>query len=143
MVAAYLTPFIYLIVPHAFLLLMAATRHPLDDFLHPLDVDVSKIRSLARSLCHTFTRLAAESQDQFLPTPISESILRPSGDEEGRYGYRIYAFNLHHVIWIHYPFQIYGSSEFATKLLYLVLTTQQVSCHRHVSTYFGLRLSRT
>jgi len=33
----------------------------------------------------TFTRLAAESLDQFLPTPITDSILRPVGDEKGRY----------------------------------------------------------
>ncbi|KAJ5042369.1 uncharacterized protein L3040_004918 [Drepanopeziza brunnea f. sp. 'multigermtubi'] len=56
-----------------------------DSFLLPLQVDTSKIRSLARSLHSTFTSLAAESQEQFLPTPISDSILRPEGDENGRY----------------------------------------------------------
>jgi hypothetical protein len=65
---------------------MAMTRlpPPLDDFLRPLHVDVPKIHSLARSFCRTYTHLAAESQDQFLSTPISDSILRPSGDEKGR-----------------------------------------------------------
>jgi hypothetical protein len=64
---------------------MATTRLPLDDFLRPLHVDVPKIHSLARSFCLTYTSLAAESHDQFLSTPISDSILRPSGDEKGRY----------------------------------------------------------
>ncbi|EKD21695.1 hexokinase-1 [Drepanopeziza brunnea f. sp. 'multigermtubi' MB_m1] len=57
-----------------------------DSFLLPLQVDTSKIRSLARSLHSTFTSLAAESQEQFLPTPISDSILRPEGDENGSGG---------------------------------------------------------
>ncbi|KAE9371175.1 putative hexokinase family protein XprF [Stipitochalara longipes BDJ] len=64
---------------------MATTRLPLDDFLRPLHVDIPKVHSLARSFCRTFTRLAAESHDQFLSTPISDSILRPSGEEKGRY----------------------------------------------------------
>jgi len=63
---------------------IAMTRLPLDDFLGPLHIDVSRIHSLARSFCRTYTRLAGESQDQFLSTPISDSILRPSGNEKGR-----------------------------------------------------------
>lgn len=49
----------------------------IDEFLRPLEVDVEKIHRLARSLRDTYLKLAAESTDQFLPTPISESILRP------------------------------------------------------------------
>ena len=64
---------------------MATTNPSLDDFLRPLSIDIPKIHKLARSLCDTYTNLAKESQDQFLPTPISESLLRPAGDAEGRY----------------------------------------------------------
>jgi len=65
---------------------MATPRQPspLEDFLQPLAVDVRTCHSLARSLSDTFTRLAKESQEQFLPTPISDSILRPEGDAVGR-----------------------------------------------------------
>ncbi len=58
---------------------------PLDAFLQPLSVDVEKIHNLARSLRDTFLKLALSSRDQFLPTPISDKILRPEGDESGRY----------------------------------------------------------
>ncbi|KAG4429905.1 hypothetical protein IFR05_014611 [Cadophora sp. M221] len=70
---------------------MATTRQSLDSpsssssFLAPLSISTAKIHSLARSLCSTFTSLAANSQEQFLPTPISDSVLRPEGDESGRY----------------------------------------------------------
>ncbi|CAL3962863.1 unnamed protein product [Diplocarpon coronariae] len=57
----------------------------LDSFLRPLHIDIPKIQSLSRSLCDTFTSLAAESQEQFLPTPISDSVLRPEGDQTGRH----------------------------------------------------------
>ncbi|KAK2627723.1 hypothetical protein QTJ16_002369 [Diplocarpon rosae] len=57
----------------------------LDSFLRPLHIDIPKIHSLARSLCDTFTSLAAESEEQFLPTPISESLLRPEQQQKGRY----------------------------------------------------------
>jgi hypothetical protein len=70
----------------------------MDDFLRPLHVDIPKIHSLARSFYRTYTSLAAESQDQFLSTPISDSILRPSGDEKGRYACGAHAFNSRHVI---------------------------------------------
>ncbi len=63
---------------------MAANSTPLDEFLRPLSVDIKKIHSLARSLSETFTRLARESQEQFLPTPISESVLRAVGEPHGR-----------------------------------------------------------
>lgn len=63
---------------------MATTQTPLEDFLQPLSIDIPKAHSLARSFCATYTRLAAESQDQFLPTPVSDSVLRPTGNDEGR-----------------------------------------------------------
>jgi hypothetical protein len=73
---------------------MATPLHQpsLEHFLQPLHIDVQKWHALARSLCATFTRLAKESQDQFLPTPISDSVLRPEGDVEGRY-------ELAHFLW--------------------------------------------
>ncbi|RYP66149.1 hypothetical protein DL769_006093 [Monosporascus sp. CRB-8-3] len=56
------------------------------DFLRPLYMDVGIATALAREFRLTFERLAAESTDQFLPTPIAESILRPeAGQEKGRY----------------------------------------------------------
>lgn len=57
---------------------------PLEDFLRPLHIDTTKIHSLASSLARTYTHLAAESQDQFLPTPISEEILTFEGGLEGK-----------------------------------------------------------
>lgn len=63
---------------------MATTYDPFEEFLRPLNTDVTKIHRLAKSLSHTYIRLAAESQEQFLPTPISDSILRPIGDHKGR-----------------------------------------------------------
>ena len=71
-------------LPPCFLPSMATTRQSLDDFLRPLHIDIPKIHSLARSLCDSYTRLAKESLDQFLSTPISDSVLRPSGDARGR-----------------------------------------------------------
>ncbi|KAH8678737.1 hypothetical protein BGZ60DRAFT_401725 [Tricladium varicosporioides] len=63
---------------------MAHTKN-LDEFLRPLEIDIPKITSLAKSLSCTFTRLAKESQDQFLPTPISDSILSQGQDAKGRF----------------------------------------------------------
>ncbi|TVY81356.1 Pre-mRNA-splicing factor cef1 [Lachnellula suecica] len=64
---------------------MAPTRQSLEDFLEPLAIDVSKIHNLAKSLSRTYTQLAKESKNQFLSTPISDSILRPERDSNGRY----------------------------------------------------------
>ncbi|KAF4631915.1 hypothetical protein G7Y89_g6218 [Cudoniella acicularis] len=64
---------------------MAPSRHSLDEFLRPLNIDIPKIHSLAKSLSYTFTRLAKESKNQFLSTPISDSLLRPEGDGKGRF----------------------------------------------------------
>ncbi|KAF9872276.1 hexokinase family protein [Colletotrichum karsti] len=49
----------------------------LQDFLQPLHVDVQKIHTLSRLFYSNFKDLALNAHDQFLPTPISESILRP------------------------------------------------------------------
>ncbi|KAI1118836.1 MFS general substrate transporter [Nemania sp. NC0429] len=59
----------------------------LEHFLSPLHIDVKKAHVLSHELYRTFQHLAAESLTQFLPTPISESILRPTGGRErGRGG---------------------------------------------------------
>ncbi|KAF4973726.1 hypothetical protein FZEAL_9253 [Fusarium zealandicum] len=49
-------------------------------FLEPLSVDVAKIQSLSQHFLETFEKLAADSENQFLPTPISEAILRPEAE---------------------------------------------------------------
>lgn len=52
----------------------------LDDLLLPFHIDVEKCHVLSQRFLANFAQLAAESRDQFLPTPISESILRPVAD---------------------------------------------------------------
>jgi hypothetical protein len=55
-----------------------------EDFLRPLRIDVATVQELSREFCQTFQYLITESLDQFLPTPITESILRPTaGSEKG------------------------------------------------------------
>ncbi|RYP06178.1 hypothetical protein DL765_009585 [Monosporascus sp. GIB2] len=82
-------PMVYEIV--AFLqqsrtLILGVHESDMGNFLRPLHMDVGIATALAREFCLTFERLAAESTDQFLPTPIAESILRPeAGQEKGRY----------------------------------------------------------
>jgi hypothetical protein len=49
----------------------------LQDFLQPLRIDSDVVHRLSEGLLATFSKLAAEDKQQFLPTPISESILRP------------------------------------------------------------------
>ncbi|EPE35249.1 Actin-like ATPase [Glarea lozoyensis ATCC 20868] len=56
-----------------------------EDFLRPLDVDTPKIHGLAKALTCTYNRLALESEEQFLSTPIEESLLRPESEGSGRY----------------------------------------------------------
>jgi hypothetical protein len=57
----------------------------IDDFLRPLEIDPSRISELSTELASTFSHLSAQAADQFLPTPISESILRPAaGRDQGR-----------------------------------------------------------
>ncbi|KAK3390315.1 hypothetical protein B0H63DRAFT_446445 [Podospora didyma] len=65
---------------------MASITPSIDDFLKPLAIDSHTVFDLSRELEATFRHLSAESLDQFLPTPISESILRPvAGHDRGRY----------------------------------------------------------
>jgi hypothetical protein len=59
------------------------TKVTLEDFLKPLRVDAQKCHALARSLQRTYEQLAKEAEDQFLSTPVSESILRPEKDAQG------------------------------------------------------------
>ncbi|KAK3324308.1 actin-like ATPase domain-containing protein [Cercophora scortea] len=62
------------------------TTTAIADFLKPLDIDSNVVWELSRELASTFKTLSAESLDQFLPTPISESILRPAaGLDTGRF----------------------------------------------------------
>lgn len=57
----------------------------IDDFLQPLRMDVATVHQLSHEFCQTFQDLAAESLDQFLPTPITEHMLRPTaGSEKGK-----------------------------------------------------------
>jgi hypothetical protein len=84
----------------------------LQDFLQPLSIDLSKVVALAASLSKAYRRLAAESQNQFLPTPVSDSTLCPSAAEPGRYG--MFSFSVL-VIFIEYMIikEIFqGSSRF-------------------------------
>ncbi|PNH66378.1 hypothetical protein VD0001_g8173 [Verticillium dahliae] len=53
------------------------TRLSLQDFLQPLHVDLDTIHGLSKAFYHNFIHLAADDLAQFLPTPISESILKP------------------------------------------------------------------
>ncbi|OIW28397.1 actin-like ATPase domain-containing protein [Coniochaeta ligniaria NRRL 30616] len=55
---------------------MASSVNKLDDFLRPLAIDTTLVLQLAKELTSTFKTLSQESEDQFLPTPISEPILR-------------------------------------------------------------------
>lgn len=58
---------------------------PIQEFLTPLHVDDELVLELSRDMSKTFTRLAANSESQFLPTPISESLLRRVDDgDSGR-----------------------------------------------------------
>ncbi|KAK4163254.1 MFS general substrate transporter [Cladorrhinum sp. PSN259] len=48
----------------------------LTDFLAPLSIDANTVFSLSQKFTSAFRKLAAGSETQFLPTPITESILR-------------------------------------------------------------------
>ena len=55
------------------------------DFLRPLHIDDRIALDLSRDMAAVFRHLSAESQQLFLPTPISESMLRPvDGLDHGR-----------------------------------------------------------
>lgn len=59
---------------------MASGQEPpqqsLDDFLRPLHITDDTVHSLSQELYSTFLRLSNKSDNQFLPTPISDSLLR-------------------------------------------------------------------
>jgi hypothetical protein len=65
-----------------------------EDFLQPLSIDLPKVVALAASLSKAYRRLAAESDNQFLPTPISDSTLSPSAAKGGRYGMFLYSLGI-------------------------------------------------
>lgn len=50
-------------------------------FLEPLSIDIDRSYELSRKFLANFRDLAANSRDQWLPTPISESILRHLSDQ--------------------------------------------------------------
>ncbi|KAH8429609.1 hexokinase family protein [Aspergillus melleus] len=54
----------------------------LDDFLSPLALDEAVLYKLARRFSGVYRRLALESEEQFLPTPVTNL---PTGLETGRY----------------------------------------------------------
>ena len=56
----------------------------LKDFLLPLHIGLPDVLALAASLSTTYKKLAAESENQFLPTPLSDAILNPSAAKGGR-----------------------------------------------------------
>lgn len=57
----------------------------MEDFLQPLRVNDEVILQLSREFAIVFQQLCAESKEMFLPTPISESLLRPvEGGGRGR-----------------------------------------------------------
>ena len=58
----------------------------LEAFLERIRVDDERVYKLSREFSSTFTRLAAESMDQFLPTPITESILLPFSKKKKNQG---------------------------------------------------------
>jgi len=56
---------------------MMSSSLSIDEFLEPLSVDIDKIDELSQHFLEAFEKLASDSENQFLPTPISEAILRP------------------------------------------------------------------
>lgn len=54
----------------------------LDEFLAPLCLDEAVLYKLARSFSDIYRHLALTSDQQFLPTPVTEL---PTGEETGRY----------------------------------------------------------
>ncbi|KAI3401327.1 hypothetical protein diail_11410 [Diaporthe ilicicola] len=69
---------------------MASGQQPqqrsLDDFLRPLRITDETVLKLSQELTNTFGILSNKSDNQFLPTPISESLLRRIDEaDRGRY----------------------------------------------------------
>lgn len=67
------------------------------DFLQPLSIDLPTVVALATSLSKAYRKLAAQSDNQFLSTPISHSTLSPSAAEGGRYGMFLHSLSSSHV----------------------------------------------
>ncbi|KAM7198581.1 putative hexokinase [Naviculisporaceae sp. PSN 640] len=65
---------------------MGSDKMSIDEFLKPLAVDPHLLLDLSREMTSTFERLCRDSGDQFLPTPISESIMRAGVDRTGGRG---------------------------------------------------------
>lgn len=63
---------------------MAGQHARLADFVRPLDVTTDQLRQLERALYTSYRRLAAESDTQFLATPVTDYMLRPppQGDRD-------------------------------------------------------------
>ncbi|KAL4919540.1 hypothetical protein BDW62DRAFT_179125 [Aspergillus aurantiobrunneus] len=57
-------------------------QRKVDEFLSPIALDEAVLYNLARRLSSVYRKLALESDQQFLPTPVSKL---PSGLETGRY----------------------------------------------------------
>ncbi|KAM0325898.1 hypothetical protein ACHAQA_007201 [Verticillium albo-atrum] len=57
----------------------SAAQLKLQAFLQPLHIDLDTVHKLSHAFYQNFIHLAAHDLTQFLPTPISESILRPVG----------------------------------------------------------------
>ena len=56
--------------------------NPVEDFIKPLILDESRLYNLARRFSEVFRDLALTSEQQFLPTPVTQL---PTGEEVGRY----------------------------------------------------------
>ncbi|ATY63794.1 hexokinase family protein XprF, putative [Cordyceps militaris CM01] len=59
---------------------MAAQDQLLEKFLEPIQIDLETCHALTYGFFDCFKALAANPTDQFLPTPISDAILRPIAD---------------------------------------------------------------
>jgi len=65
---------------------MVTSTSLIDSFLQPFETGPSRVEELAREFALVFKELSANSHDQFLATPISESMLRPdTGGTSGRW----------------------------------------------------------
>src|SRR5690349_5960025 len=57
-------------------------EHDLDEFLKPLILEESAIHSLAYQFSRVYKDLALNSEEQFLPTPVTKL---PTGKETGHF----------------------------------------------------------
>ena len=58
------------------------TARTIDDLLKPFHISGQKLAQLATAFSHTFSHLALQVEDQFLPTPVTKL---PTGRECGEY----------------------------------------------------------